>query len=58
MFVLQAQTQSKMLALLTDDQKAKVDPSMYAHIGDFLANVRQLPVPPATTRPAAPVAVR
>lgn len=35
---LQARTFAKMWALLTADQKAKVDDSIYAHIGEFLAN--------------------
>jgi len=35
---LQARTFARMWALLSDDQKAKVDESTYAHIGTFLAN--------------------
>jgi Spy/CpxP family protein refolding chaperone len=35
---LQARTFAKLWALLTADQKAKVDDSIYAHIGTFLAN--------------------
>jgi LTXXQ motif family protein len=49
MLALQAQTFSKMWALLTSDQKSQVDASMYDDIGEFLANAKQ-PLPQAGTR--------
>lgn len=47
MLALQAQTFSKMWALLNSDQKSKVDASMYGNIGEFLSNAKQA-VPPAS----------
>lgn len=41
---LQTETFSKMCALLTADQKGRVDDSMFTNIGEFLANARE-PLP-------------
>jgi len=46
MLALQAQTFSKMWALLESDQKSKVDASIYGYIEDFLSSAGQ-PAPPA-----------
>jgi hypothetical protein len=48
MLALQAQTFSKMWALLTSDQRSEVDASMYDDIGEFLSNAKQA-LPPATS---------
>ena len=48
MLALQAQTFSKMWALLTSDQRSEVDASMYDDIGEFLSDAKQ-PLPPATS---------
>jgi preprotein translocase subunit SecG len=55
---LQAETSSKMLALLTSDQKAQVDDFIYDDIGQFLANAPPpLPsLPQATAAPTSPTA--
>jgi len=47
MLALQAQTFSKLWALLNNDQKSKVDASMYGYIEGFLSNARET-VPPVS----------
>ena len=54
MLALQAQTFSKMWALLTSDQKPQVDASMYGDIGEFLANTKQPPPAPTGEYPGGP----
>ncbi len=51
MLSLQAQTFQKMWGLLTSDQKAEVDASMYDDIGEFLSDAREPAPTPAAESP-------
>jgi Spy/CpxP family protein refolding chaperone len=51
LLILQAQTFSKVWGLLTDEQKAKFDDSMYTAIGVFLSSARPPAPPPSTGSP-------
>jgi Spy/CpxP family protein refolding chaperone len=51
MLALQAQTFSKMWAILNMDQKSRVDDLMYDDIGQFLTNATQ-PASPGTPSPS------
>lgn len=54
---LQAQTFKKMVALLTAEQKPKVDGTMFIDIGLFLSNAHEpIPETPAPANPAAATA--
>jgi len=51
MLTLQAQTFSKMCAILNSDQKTQVDDLMYDDIGEFLANAKQPASPGSLVQP-------
>jgi Spy/CpxP family protein refolding chaperone len=53
LLALQAQTFSKMCAMLTTAQKAQVDDTMFTDIGDFLASARA-PLPDVSNPAAMP----
>jgi LTXXQ motif family protein len=54
MLTLEAQTFSKVMGILTKDQKSQVDATMYADVAEFLSSAQPPTTPPSAASPPTP----
>lgn len=54
MLALEAQTFSKVMGILTKDQKSQVDATMYADVAEFLSSAQPPTTPPSAASPPTP----